>query len=169
MIAEAVTPSATNADPSAIVLIPIEVEVTNSPTGPTFKFYGLGRNRSVFVAAPTAVFVLTLSPVGFDSAVTFAPVASETDGPILWFTPGSGVQLVRPDYISYPELSQGSTVLSFTDTNTAASGLHDLVDFAVAVEIPGIASETARYTSHQPHISPDPTIINVDPTGPPPV
>ncbi len=169
MIAEAVTPSAANDAPPAMVLIPIEVEVTNSPTGPTFKFYGLGPNRSVFIAAPTAVFVLTLSAVGFESAVTFAPVAPDTDGPILWFTPGSGVQIVRPDYISYPELSPDSTVLSFTDANTAASGQHDLVDFAVSVEIPGINGEVARYTSHQPHISPDPTIINVDPTGPPPV
>lgn len=169
MIAEAVTPSAVNDAPPTMVLIPIEVEVTHSPTGPTFKFYGLGPNRSVFIAAPTAVFVLTLSPVGFDSAVTFAPVAPDTDGPISWFTPGSGVQIVRPGYISYPELSQGSTVLSFTDTNTAASGQHDLIDFAVTIEVAGMDGDLTRRTSHDPFTSPDPTIINVDPTGPPPV
>ena len=168
MIAEAVTPSTTNEAQPAMVLIPITVEVTNSPTDPTFKFYGLGPNRSVFIAAPTAVFVLTLSPVGFDSAVTFAPVTPDTAGPISWFTPGSGVPIRRPDYISSPELSQGATVLSFTDTNNA-SGQQDLVDFAVTIEVVGINGELTRHTSHQPYTSPDPTIINVDPTGPPPV
>jgi hypothetical protein len=168
MIAEARTPLATNDAPPTMVLVQIEVEVTYNPTGiPAFKFYGLGPNHSVFVEAPTAIFVLTLSPIGFDGAVTFAPVTAETDGPISWFTPGSGDPIVRPDFVSYPELSQGSTVLTFTDTNTA-SGQHDLVGFAVNIEVASPSRGLMFFTSRQPYSSPDPTIINVDPTGPPP-
>ncbi len=170
MIAEARHAVATNDDPSALERVEIEVEVTYNPTGdPTFKFYGLGPNHSVYVEAPEAVFVLTLSPIGFEGPVVFAAIHPEQDGPVSWFTPGSGAHCVRPSYIGPPELNFDSTTLAFTNTNRASGGKHDLIDFAVNIVVLLLGDDgESLYTSHKPYTSPDPTIINVDPTGPPP-
>jgi hypothetical protein len=168
MIAETTRSSMAAQDvPPPEVTVPVEVQVTYNPVGdPTFVFFGLDTNNSVWILAQLADFVLTLSPVGFvDQIVTFAPIDPQAPGPITWLTPGSGVPIVRPAYVSAPLLSPDGTVVTFTDTNMA-QGQHDLVSFAVNIVVTSLTGDVVLVaTSHTPYSSPDPTIINVDPPG----
>ncbi|HEY4588192.1 MAG TPA: hypothetical protein VII86_03150 [Thermoanaerobaculia bacterium] len=162
------SPAAALATTEGTIDVPVTVEITaaDPPTGdPTFNFQGLDTRNSVWITSEAADFTLTLSPEGFPEgwSVTYDTTGP---GPITWLSPGPEQPVPRPDYISEPLLDDSSTVLTFTDTNTATVAKQDLVSFKVNIVItpPGGASMRFNSLSHTVS-SPDPTIINVDPPG----
>lgn len=168
MIAETKSSPATTLTKSLdTVDVPVTVQViaATPPTNPpTFNFQGLDTRNSIWIASQMAEFVLTLSPQGFPEGTRVVYATTEA-GPITWLSPGPEQPVPRPDYISEPLLDDSSTVLTFTDTNLAVSGKNDLVSFVVSVVITLPGGPTELFNSHsEPYTSPDPTIINVDPT-----
>jgi hypothetical protein len=125
--------------------MPITVTVTAGDP-PLFTF----DPHDIEIDQTEVTVALTLQPAG----VTFAPFGANDPGPIVWRKPGTKEQVARPSYIAPPTLDASGTTLSFDVTNTATSGTKVLISYTIRVSIGG-----------GPIIeSPDPTIINVDPT-----
>ena len=149
--------------------IPVPVGVAvwagDPPTSqPSFAYNGLPDGKNFWNDYTRADFTLTLDPQDFpeDFALTFTPLAS-ADGPITWRNPGPKDPVDQPSYIDNLALSDDSQVLTFTVWNTAVPGRHVIICFTLNVLITDPDGQVSPYSS------PDPTIINVDPTGPPPV
>lgn len=134
---------------SISVSIPVIVTAGDPPS---ISFQGVGPQNSIRVDHETATFSLTLSTVGFQESdiVTFDP-----QEPILWLTPGAEQTIGQPVFITNFDLNDTSTVITFTDTNTATPNDEVLISFRVQALINGNPFTLAT--------SPDPTIINVDP------
>jgi hypothetical protein len=93
MIAEAVIPSATNEDPSAMVLIPIEVEAATrlSCSRPSRRFLDSCLQKEIVMTAEASRSTSTLTldepapTTSFDVAVVFVPPPPEGGDPIFRF------------------------------------------------------------------------------------
>jgi DP-EP family len=128
----------------------VAVTVTAGAPGdpPTFAF----DPQDIEILQPQVTLALTLDQAGF-SSVTFAPFGATDPGPIVWRKPGTKEPVARPSYIAPPTLDASATTLSFDVTNTASGPKMVLVSFTIRILADG-----------QIYESPDPTIINVDPT-----
>ncbi len=135
---------------------------------PVFRFFGLTAPNNAKVLSPEADFILTLSLNG-PGTVVFA------DPPITWYLPGDQSEPIpQPDYIT--NLAWTDEQITFVDVNPADSPKQILVSFVVNVTYTAPTSDggtvTALFSSHgdaffgETFVSHDPTIINVDPTGP---
>lgn len=158
-------------DPAPTTTFDVKV-VFVPPTTPggtdyAFRFFGLTAPNNAQVQTPQANFTLTLSING-TGAVTFA------GDPITWFPPGDQTQPIpRPDYIT-PPAAVGTNQVTFTDTNLADPTAMILVSFVVSVKYSSAVDDESflllsavgrSFFEEDTFTSPDPTIINVDPTG----
>lgn len=150
---------------TAQVDITVIVDMATDPPTFTYRFDYEGKHtaRSVWVENEFADFTLTLQPENLppDSQMTFVPFGSDGSGPITWLYPGTKTQRPQPDFIiAGPELTDPMT-LEFTVQNDATVDKDVLVSFSLNVVLIAPDGPPTYYTS------PDPTIINVDPTGGP--
>ena len=153
---------------TAQVGLTVFVTVADPPSDPPtatfsydFEYDGKHTARSVWIVNEFADFTLTLEPdLPADYLMTFAPLNPDGSGPITWLTPGGKDKREKPDFvIQGPDLSDDQMTITFTVQNDASPGESILVSFALNVVLTAPDGQTTPFTS------PDPTIINVDPTG----